>query len=87
MIDDTKLSYTELALALGKPDKTTVAAWQKASVRDWATESMSYRKQVYDIGDSNLSYKYSYKYLGTAKDRMLRAGVRLAGLLNQIYGK
>ena len=45
------------------------------------------RLQVYDIGDSNLSYKYSYKYLGAAKDRLLQAGVRLAGLLNQIYGK
>jgi hypothetical protein len=87
MIDDTKLSYTELALSLGKPDKTTIAAWQKSSVRDWATEAMSYRKQVYDIGDGNLGYKYSYKYLDTAKARMLRAGVRLAGLLNQIYGK
>lgn len=87
MIDDTKLSYTELALALGKPDKATVTTWQKTSVRDWAAESMSYRKQVYDIGDGNLGYKYSYKYLGLAKDRVLQAGVRLAGLLNQIYGK
>src|SRR6478735_2578042 len=87
MIDETKLSYTELAMSLGRPDKATVTAWQKASVRDWANESMSHRKQVYDIGDGNLSYKYSYKYFGTAKDRMLRAGVRLAGLLNQIYGK
>ncbi len=87
MIDDTKLSYTELAMSLGKPDAVTVAAWQKTSVREWATESMSYRKQVYDIGDGNLSYKYSYKYLGTAKDRVLKAGVRLAGVLNQIYGK
>lgn len=87
MIDDTKLSYTELAMALGTPDKTDVTTWQKASVREWTAESMSYRKQVYDIGDSNLSYKYPYKYLGIAKDRMLRAGVRLAGLLNQIYGK
>ena len=87
MIDDTKLSYTELALALGKPDKASVAMWQKTSVRDWAKESMTYRKQVYDIGDGNLGYKYSYKYLGSAKDRLLQAGVRLAGLLNQIYGK
>ena len=87
MIDDTKLSYTELALALGTPDKATVATWQKTSIRDWATESMNYRKQVYDIGDGNLGYKYSYKYLGAAKDRVLQAGVRLAGLLNQIYGK
>jgi hypothetical protein len=87
MIDDTKLSYTELALALGKPDKSSVAMWQKTAVHDWAMESMTYRKQVYDIRDGNLGYKYSYNYWSSAKDRLLRAGVRLAGLLNQIYGK
>ena len=87
MIDDTRLSYTELAQALGTPDKMTVLAWQKNSVRDWAAESMTYRNKVYDIADGNLGYKYSYKHLGAAKDMMLRAGVRLAGLLNQIYGK
>jgi len=86
MIDDTKLSYTELAMSLGKPDKVTVAQWQKASVRDWANESMSYRKEVYDIKDGNLSYKYGYLHFQSAKDRMLKAGVRLAGILNQIYG-
>lgn len=87
MIDETRLSYTELAQALGKPDKSTVAVWQKISVRDWANESMRYRKQVYAIGDGNLGYKYSYKNLDTAKERILKAGVRLASILNQIYGK
>ncbi len=86
MIDDTKLSYTELAQSLGTPDKVTVKKWQSASVREWATESMSYRPQVYAVGDGNLGYKYSYKNLPTAKERMLQAGVRLAGVLNAIYG-
>ena len=87
MIDDTKLSYSELAVSLGKPDKATVKKWQSSSVRDWAMESTTFRKQVYDIGNGNLSYQYSYKYLSIAKQRMLQAGVRLAGLLNSIYGK
>jgi len=86
MIDDTKLSYTELAESLGKPDKETVKKWQSVSVRDWTTESMSYRPQVYDIGNGNLGYRYSYKYFSIARTRMLQAGVRIAGLLNQIYG-
>jgi len=87
MIDDTKLSYTELADALGKPDRLTVSAWQKNSVRDWANESMSYRKQVYAVGDGNLSFKYPYKNLDSVRHRLLQAGVRLAGILNSIYGK
>lgn len=87
MIDDTKLSYTELAGALGKPDKLTIKKWQSASVRDWAHESTTYRPQVYDIGNGTLGYQYSFKYFPIAKLRMLQAGVRLAGVLNQIYGK
>ncbi len=86
MIDDTKLSYTELAQSLGNPDKVTVKKWQSTSAREWALESVAVRPQVYDIGNGNLSYQYSYKYLSVAKTRMLQAGVRLAGLLNQIYG-
>lgn len=87
MIDGTKLSYTELANSLGKPDKLTVKKWQAASVRDWTYESTSYRPQVYAIGNGNLSYKYGYQNFGIAKQRMLQAGVRLAGVLNAIYGK
>jgi len=86
MIDDTKLSYTELAESLGNPDKDTIKKWQSASVREWARESMDGRPQVYDIGGGNLGYRYSYIYFSLARTRMLQAGVRIAGLLNQIYG-
>lgn len=87
MIDGSKLSYTELANSLGKPDKLTIKQWQSAAVTDWAHESMSYRKQIYEIGDGNLSYKYVYQNFSVAKLRMLQAGVRLAGVLNSIYGE
>jgi len=87
MIDETRLSYTEFAQALGKPDGSTIALWQNSSVRDWASESMTCREQVYAIGDGNLGYAYSYKNFGIVKERILRAGVRLAGVLNQIYSK
>lgn len=86
MIEDTKLSYTEFANALGKPAAETIKKWQQASVRDWAKESMMLRPQVYNIGKGNLGYRYSYLNMPTVKERILQAGVRLAGLLNQIYG-
>jgi hypothetical protein len=85
MIDDTKLSYTELAGALEEPTTEVLTQWQKASVRDWAAESMTYRKQVYAVGDGNLSFKYSYKNLDSVKLRLVQAGIRLAGVLNEIY--
>jgi len=71
---------------LEEPTAKVLAQWQKASVRDWATESMTYRKQVYSVGDGNLSFKYSYKNLDTVKLRLAQAGIRLAGVLNEIYG-
>lgn len=87
MIDGTRLSYTELAESLYKPNATEVKSWQSTSVRDWAKESIGYRKQTYDIGDGKLGYQYQYKYFNIVRDRLAQAGVRLAGLLNEIYGK
>ena len=86
MIDDTRLSYTELANSFVKPDAVTLANWQRASIRDWAHESMTFRAQVYDIGNGSLGYRYSYRNFSTAKLRLLQAGVRIAALLNDIYG-
>lgn len=86
MIDDTKLSYTELAQSLDKPATSQVQQWQQSTVREWATESMSYRKEVYDYGQGKLSYDYGYKYFPIVRTRLLQAGVRLAAVLNEIYG-
>ena len=87
MIDGTRLSYTELANAVGKPSGETLLKLLKGTSWDWAKESMSMRKQVYAMGDGNLGYKYSYQHFGNVKQRILEAGVRLAGVLNTIYGK
>lgn len=86
MIDDTQLSYTELALSLGKTPRSKVVVLQNSSVFDWARESMELRKQVYAIGDGYLGYEYSYQNGDALRKRLLEAGVRLAGLLNKIYG-
>lgn len=87
MINDTRLSYTELGMSLPVPDKATIQKWQAASVREWSVESMSYRKQVYATGNGSLGYKYAYNNLPAVNERILQAGIRLAGVLNQIYGK
>jgi hypothetical protein len=87
MIDDTKLSYTELAASLERPDEAQLKSIQAAGINDWVKESMSYRKQVYDIGNGKLGYLYTYKNLHIVRKRLLEAGVRLAKILNDIYGK
>ncbi|OEK04529.1 S1/P1 nuclease [Roseivirga misakiensis] len=86
MIDSKQFSYTELADWVNHPTKDEVTTWQSASVRDWAMESMSYRDQVYTIPENGrLSYRYSYDNFDLVKQRILQAGVRLAGVINEVY--
>jgi hypothetical protein len=85
MIDDTQLSYTELANSLDKPSAQNLKVWQQSGVREWARESQTYQQQVYDTGAGKLGYRYSYLYFPIVRQRLLQAGVRLAGILNEIY--
>jgi hypothetical protein len=87
MIDGQQLSYTEFADWVDIDDKATVAAWQSKGTADWAYESMGLRKQVYNLPeDLSLSYRYNFDNIDAVKLRLVQAGVRLAGLLNEIYG-
>jgi hypothetical protein len=86
MIDGTKLSYTELAQSLDNPPAQTLRDWQEDSIYEWAKESQSYHDGLYDIGDGRLGYRYAYVHLPTVRHRLLQAGVRLAGILNDLYG-
>mgnify|MGYP000421600537 CR=1 FL=1 len=71
---------------INHPSKAQVEAWQNDTVLDWAQESMDLRPSVYDIGDSkNLTYRYNYDHIAQVELRLLQAGIRLAGVLNEIY--
>lgn len=85
MIDDTKLSYTEFASSFEELSSEQVKSLQKTSVLDWANESQAYHKNVYAIGNGKLGYAYSYRYFHIVRKRLHQAGIRLAGLLNEIY--
>ncbi|MCG9771457.1 S1/P1 Nuclease, partial [Pseudoalteromonas piscicida] len=42
-------------------------------------------EKVYNSNETEISYGYIYKYMPTIKFRLQQGGIRLAGLLNQIY--
>lgn len=88
IIDYQQLSYTEYATYLDHTPSDSLNRWQAASVRDWAHESMEYRKLTYDLPpDSVLRYRYNFEHKAVLERRLHQAGVRLAGVLNMIYGK
>ncbi len=86
MIDDTRLSYTELAQSLNKPSEEDCHRWNKSPISEWARESQSYQESLYQFGNGRLGYRYAYVQYPVVRHRLLQAGVRLAGVLNDIYG-
>jgi hypothetical protein len=87
VINSLQMSFTELARELNTATPEQVEEWQKATVRDWAYESVSYRDRVYDLPDNmRVGYEYRYHNKEIIFRRLLQAGVRMAGVLNEIYG-
>lgn len=88
MIDSKKLSYTELAQHLNRrATKPLIKEWQSISPDGWLQEAIDLRPIVYNIPEDHaLGYTYLYKNYPIVEQRLLMAGVRLAGILNDIYG-
>lgn len=87
MIDSKAFSYSELAEAVNITSKEEIETLQNSTVDDWYKEAMSLREQVYDLPDDMyLRYEYNYKNWETVQTQLKKAGIRLAGLLNEIYG-
>ena len=59
----------------------------KIDIDLWVKEAMELRPQIYDMrDDENLSYEYMYRNWETVRKQLLKGGLRLAALLNEIYG-
>jgi len=87
LIDAEKLSFSEFAAFIDHPTLKEIQAWQSAAPADWVNESKALRDRVYKTGDGKLSFEYDYVEIPLIKQRLLRAGVRLAGLLNSIFAE
>lgn len=88
MIDSWGMSYTELADNTRDLSKQQIEAIQKGTVLDWTYESQKLAIQVYNsaaIGEK-LGYKYSYTHFETVRSQLQKSGIRLAKILNNIYG-
>ncbi|MCW9707103.1 S1/P1 nuclease [Fodinibius salsisoli] len=87
MIDETKLSYTEFSNAINHPSQKQLEQWQQGDVLGWAYETRELRDAAYALPeDKQIGYRYMYLHRETIDQQLLKAGVRLAYVLNQIYG-
>jgi hypothetical protein len=86
VIENSQLSFSELADLVDHPTPDDVRSWQASGPGDWARESQGLRPGCYLIGDRRLSYAYVHDHWPTVQRRLMQAGVRLAGELNRLLG-
>ncbi|MGD1894429.1 MAG: S1/P1 nuclease, partial [Cyclobacteriaceae bacterium] len=88
MIDAKQLSYTELAAHLNRHvTPATIQQSQSTSPKQWISEAVSLRGTVYDLPDNrSIGYQYLYRNWPIVEQQLLLAGLRLASILNDIYG-
>jgi len=88
LIEFQNLSYTEYANAINFTTLAQRTAWQKEPISKWLFDSKEIAEKIYASSkqDEKLNYKYNFQFIGTVNQQLLKAGVHLAGLLNQIFG-
>jgi len=93
IIDGEQLSYTEFTRFINKTTPAMIAEVQGASIDEWAHESILLREDIYnniynytdkETGLPSFKWDYQHDYIPQVKDRLLKGGLRLAGLLNNI---
>ncbi|MBE16853.1 MAG: hypothetical protein CL867_11450 [Cytophagaceae bacterium] len=87
MIEQYSMSYTELAMNVGDLSKKQRKALQQGTHYDWMEDSRTLVKDIYakTKKGEKLGYRYMYDYFDLLEKQLQKGGVRLAGLLNQIF--
>lgn len=87
IINGKLYSYTELTKIINHPTPAQINEWQSATIDDWVSECQALRPYIYDFEEGRYwEYKYMYVNWPIMKQQLLKGGVRLAGILNDIYG-
>jgi hypothetical protein len=88
LINFQQLSYTEYATVINFTTKAQRSSLQQQPLSTWLYESYQIAEKIYgDIKepDQKLDYAYNFKYVATVNEQLLKGGIRLAGLLNEIF--
>jgi len=88
MIESYGMSYTEISANEKQLSKQQLAIIQEGTVIDWVNESRVLCKDIYEnveVGEK-LRYRYSYDYMDDVLLQLQKSGIRLAVILNDIFG-
>jgi hypothetical protein len=81
------LSVVEISKQFDKATPEQIAAWQKDQPMQWLWESYQIATKLYAEVDknNNLDEDYYKSHIGIIEQRIDQGGIRLAGVLNDIY--
>jgi hypothetical protein len=87
LIDKQGLKSSELVSQLDKATPAQIRQWQSDSLMQWIWESYQISTNLYDEVQpgSKLNDKYYESHISIVNERIEKAGIRLAGLLNSIF--
>jgi len=86
LIDMQQLSFTEYTAFVDHATPVQIQRWQNSKALDWANESRKLLANAYLATNGKYwEWNYNYIHIETINKRILMAGVRLAGVLNEIY--
>ncbi len=89
LIDYQQLSYTEYVAAIDNTTAAKRATWQKDPLTKWIFESHEIAEKAYaevQGKDIKSAYVYNFNHIAELNQRLLMGGIRLAGVLNQLFG-
>ncbi len=87
MIDQSQLSFSELAQSVDHATAQQKKEWSAGTAATWAQENLAYREQIYpEESGAELGYEYQYLNWPLVEQQLLKGGIRLAGVLNSIFG-
>jgi hypothetical protein len=90
LIEEQQLSYTEYANFLNHTTAAQRMKLQAEPVSKWLYDSYVIAEKLHDEisqNDPRLSYRYNYDHIALLNAQLLKGGIHLAGLLNDIFGR
>lgn len=87
LIEYQQLSYTEYACAINYPNNEQSRIWRGSSLKDFVYGSYVACNKIYENTkpEDKLSYKYNFDFVNLLNEQLLKGGVCLANVLNDIY--
>jgi hypothetical protein len=89
LIEQDGTDYKELAKKYDQATPAEIKKWQSDPIIMWVWESYQISSQLYaevdSIKDGNVGESYYAKHIPIVENRIEKAGIRLSGLLNNIF--